>query len=125
MFCLTVRQPWAWAIFHGKDIENRDWPLPVKHRGRVVGIHAASGMTRREYDEGVAFCEQRGLVMPPMAVYERGAILGTVRILGDVVVSTSPWFIQGCHGFVLSEQQLFATPIAAKGALGFWWESAL
>lgn len=37
MKALTVQQPWAWAIFHGKDIENRtqQW----KYRGPLA-IHA-------------------------------------------------------------------------------------
>lgn len=27
--CLTLRQPWAWAVCHaGKDVENRGWPVP-------------------------------------------------------------------------------------------------
>jgi len=50
MRCLTVRNPWALAIFLGKDIENRDWPTNV--RG-TVAIHAASGMTKREYEDSI------------------------------------------------------------------------
>lgn len=35
MKALTIRQPWAWAIFtQGKDIENRDWTTRL--RGRVA-----------------------------------------------------------------------------------------
>lgn len=26
MKALSLTQPMAWAIFHGKDIENRTWP---------------------------------------------------------------------------------------------------
>ena len=46
MKALSIRQPWAWLIVHGrKDIENRSWR--TKFRGRFL-VHAAQGMTRRE-----------------------------------------------------------------------------
>lgn len=57
MKAITVRQPWAWAIIHaGKDIENRSWK--TKTRGRVA-IHAASGMTHAEYEEGCKSIRKR------------------------------------------------------------------
>jgi hypothetical protein len=38
---LTVRQPWAAAIAHGpKRIENRSRPIPAKHLGTTILIHA-------------------------------------------------------------------------------------
>lgn len=42
MKVLTVRQPWAWAIFHaGKNVENRTWqPRSIK-RGDTIAIHVA------------------------------------------------------------------------------------
>jgi hypothetical protein len=42
MRALTVRQPWAWAIFHGKPVENRSWA--TKYRGDLL-IHA-----RKQFD---------------------------------------------------------------------------
>lgn len=36
---LTVRNPWAWAILHGKPVENRTWEM--KHRG-PLWLHAGS-----------------------------------------------------------------------------------
>jgi hypothetical protein len=49
MKALTVQQPWAWAIFHGKDIENRTqlWtyrgPLAIHAGARwsELGEHSA------------------------------------------------------------------------------------
>ena len=39
MRALTVRQPWAYAIFHlGQDVENRTWQ--THYRGRL-SIHVA------------------------------------------------------------------------------------
>jgi hypothetical protein len=121
MNCLTVRQPWAWAIFHGKDIENRDWPTRV--RGRVA-IHAAKGMTEQEYVAAYQYCEARGLILPMPTLLMRGRVLGTVEIVDCVSASTSPWFM-GDFGFVLRDAQLFQGSIAAKGALGFWQWDAL
>jgi len=60
MKALTIRQPWAWAIFHaGKDIENRDWPTRL--RGRIA-IHAAKGMTRDEYESALFFIQERQIL---------------------------------------------------------------
>lgn len=41
MLALTIRQPWAWAILHGKDRENRSWP-PPKYHLRELAIHAGA-----------------------------------------------------------------------------------
>jgi hypothetical protein len=120
MQCITVRQPWAWAIFHGKDIENRDWPTRV--RGRVA-IHAAKGMTEQEYVAAYKYCEARGVIIPMPVLLFRGVVLGTVEIVDCVSSSSSPWFM-GDYGFVLRNPMLYANPISAKGALGFWqWEA--
>ncbi|MGW9068644.1 hypothetical protein ACWGQT_04265 [Streptomyces yangpuensis] len=37
---LTMRQPWAWALLHGKAVENRSWPAvgPASEPPRVPGI---------------------------------------------------------------------------------------
>lgn len=119
MKCLTVRQPWAYAIFClGKDIENRDWATRV--RGRIA-IHAAAGMTRREYDAAVLFIRRiTDIPVPPFAVLSRGMVLGTVEIVDCVSQSSSPWFM-GTYGFVLREPRLLPEgPRPAKGQLGFW-----
>jgi hypothetical protein len=119
MLCITVRQPWAWAIFHGKDIENRDWPTRV--RGRVA-IHAAKGMTEREYRAAYAYCAERGVILPMPTLLFRGCVLGTVEVINCVSSSDSPWFM-GDYGFVLKDARLFPKPVVARGQLGFWnWE---
>ena len=41
MRCLTVRQPWAYAIMHlGKDVENRARNIVGKYRGPLL-IHVS------------------------------------------------------------------------------------
>lgn len=43
MRALTIRQPWAAAIAHGpKRIENRGKPIPAKHVGTTILIHAGA-----------------------------------------------------------------------------------
>jgi hypothetical protein len=118
-----VRQPWAWAIFHGKDIENRDWPTTL--RGRVL-IHSAKGCKYEEYAEARAFMLNipeadwsRSNAIPMMPYLLKGFIIGSVEIVDCVERSDSPWFM-GRYGFVLKDPQRFGVPIPAKGALGFW-----
>ena len=89
---LSVRQPWAWAImFAGKDIENRSWQA-MNHglnvRGEIV-IHAAKGMTRREYEDAAEFMASIDVTCPPAIDLWRGAVLGTVEVV-DVVKERSP-----------------------------------
>lgn len=130
---LSIRQPWAWAIINaGKDIENRDWP--TKFRGPVC-IHAAKGMTDREWDDAMDFIDQTFPV--PLASQfgrrrsasgsldaKRGGIIGTAEIVDCVEASDSPWFF-GRYGFVLRN----ARPVdflPVRGALGFFdWRDQL
>lgn len=124
--CLTVRQPWAFALFETKDIENRNWPLPPKLIGLRIAIHAAKGMTEYEYDVASAFCADRGLVVPRASSLARGQVLGWVTFTACVQASDSPWF-EGRFGFVRADPEYLPWgPTPATGALGFWeWDSEL
>lgn len=118
---LSVRQPWAWAIIHGgKDIENRSWQA-VNHglsvRGRIV-VHAAAGMTRKEYVNAAAFMEEIGVRCPPAIGLQRGGIIGTVEIVDVVRDSASPWFF-GPRGLVLRDPEPCEF-LPVKGALGYF-----
>ncbi|MEL6587400.1 MAG: hypothetical protein AAFY65_11525 [Pseudomonadota bacterium] len=118
---LSVRQPWAWAILHaGKDIENRS-AYSVKAGGMVCGpiaVHAASGMTRKEYDWAVWRMAQDGVSVPPPADLPRAAILGVVEVIDFVTSSDSPWF-GGPVGLCL-RNPVACDPIPAKGARGYF-----
>jgi len=100
----------------GKDIENRSWKTRL--RGQVA-IHAAKGLTRKEFDEGVRFIrrysEQK---IPSFEALVRGAIIGTVEMVDCVDTSKSKWFF-GRYGFVLKNPQPIDA-IYCVGALGFW-----
>jgi hypothetical protein len=119
MPALSIRQPWAWLILHaGKDIENRSWP--TKFRGRFL-IHAAKGMTRDEYEDGVDPLWMRGgptIDLPSFGDLERGGIVGSAEIVDCVRHSDSPWFF-GPFGFVLRNP--VTLPFRhLRGSLGFF-----
>lgn len=102
--CISVRQPWAWLIVQGhKPIENRDWKFAPKYRGDLL-IHAASGMTRTEYDDVQRFLDDNfpSIKLPPDPMSDmRGGIVGKASLVDVVTESDSPWFF-GRLGFVLA-----------------------
>lgn len=120
-FALSIRQPWAWAILHaGKDVENRSWQAinhGLRKRGRIA-IHAAKGMTRREYDEARAFMGGIGVDCPAAAALLRGGIVGSVEVVDVVSQSGSPWFF-GPRGLVLADPRP-CDFVPALGALGYF-----
>jgi hypothetical protein len=130
---LSIRQPWAWAIFNaGKDIENRTWRTDF--RGQIC-IHASKGMTNREWDDAMEFIDQAFPVPLPAnhgrrasAIHskeaKRGGIIGTVEIVDCVTTSDSPWFF-GRFGFVLRNPRPVDF-IPVKGLLGFFdWRKSI
>jgi hypothetical protein len=126
MKALSLTQPMAWAIFHGKDVENRTWP--TKFRGRVM-IHASKGFDKHHYNlialGGLAVLLDEPLPEPADFVHE--AIIGEVDIIdckyrvGDEIDSLySIWAMRGQYGFVLANPQLYEKPIPCRGFLGFF-----
>lgn len=123
---LSVRQPWAWAILHGgKVIENRS--LGAIRAGRmgpgVICLHAAGGMTEKEYRWGLWRLDKHGGQCPRPDALVRGAIIGTIEVTGIVTQSDSAWF-GGEAGLTLANPRAIE-PIPAKGALGYFeWSRA-
>lgn len=123
---LSVRQPWAYALAMGwKPLENRSWRVltpPRQHRGEFC-IHAAKGMTRKEYEEAAEFFEDLGYSCPPPSELKRGGIVGRARVVDVVKHLDSPWFF-GPRGLVIAD----AVPvdfIPAVGRLDFFaWTPA-
>jgi hypothetical protein len=123
---LSVRQPWAWAIVHaGKPLENRSAGM-VRHLNPVRGsraIHAAKGMTRREYSDARDFMRRLGIECPAPADLQRGGIIGAVDITGVVSESLDPWFF-GPRALVLKNPRACEF-VPAVGALGYFeWSPA-
>lgn len=124
MKCLSVRQPWAWLLFRGKPVENRDWYCG--HRGRLA-IHASKGMTKAEYEDAVLFVEHfdesLALLIPRPENLVLGAVIGTVNMVACVKSHPSPFF-QGKYGWLFEDPQQMYPPVQIKGSLGLWdWTS--
>lgn len=134
MKALTVQQPWAWAIFHGKTIENRtqQWtyrgPLAIHAGMRFSYSGSISGLVWNAWNQ----CAVPDRPLDPKA-FDFGAILGVVDLV-DVHPSAgccAPWgetsYVE--HGgrerrqivhLVLENPRLLPEPIPCKGALGLW-----
>ena len=126
MKALSVKQPWAYLICAGyKDIENRDWKLPLAMYGERIYIHTGKG--RVENDVGTIGWIKERLTDAQWAMlyqvinrgFARGAIIGEAAINYCVESSNSPWFV-GKYGFVLKNPVLYDKPIPCRGALGFF-----
>jgi hypothetical protein len=118
MRSLTVKQPFADAIIHGhprdglKTIENRSTPIPSKHLGTTILIHA--GKAPHPLGEDVDW-EQR-----PDA---RMAIIGTARLAAchlDDGGCCTPWGMRDYFHWQLADAHALAAPVPATGQLGLW-----
>jgi hypothetical protein len=139
--CISIAQPWAWAICQGlKRVENRTWT--TRHRGQIV-IHA--GKRRDLYDEVVRLASndppypnfpenvraaraltERGL--PPFDDLPRGAFVATAvlecifdaRDPRNNVRSIDPLFAFGPSCWVLSNVKPLAKPVPGIGHQALW-----
>lgn len=136
MKVLTVQQPWAWAIFHGKTIENRtqQWtyrgPLAIHAGQRWSERGAQSPLVRDAFRRDEPHYNGGKL---PSWLFHSAVILGVVDLV-DVHPSAGccePWgesaYVE--HGgrerrqivhLVLENPRLLSEPIPCKGALGLW-----
>ena len=99
MKTLSIRQPWAWAILHGKPVENRTWP--TRFTGPFL-IHAGK---KFDHDGYRWLLEHRELLtdeIPPRDQFQMGGIVGRSRIVDCVDHHGSPFFF-GPWGFVLED----------------------
>ena len=112
MKCLSVRQPWAWALIHGpKRIENRTWP--TRYRGPLL-IHA--GVSRADLGAVRALAREP---RPDELVF--GAVVGVVMLddcLPAKVAPVTP-FTEGPWCWVVSDPIPLA-PVPWKGSLGLF-----
>src|SRR4051812_24398266 len=100
MKALSLKQPWAWPIFHaGKDIENR--PRRTNFRG-TIAIHTS----QRPYDGWEEWYPKGAAKPPPQEEWMIGAIIGLVDIVDCVDDHPSRWFFKGSYGYVLENARL-------------------
>lgn len=144
MPALTVRQPWEWAIFHGKTIENRSQNF---HYRGPLAIHAGRALCRRgcsdprviesmiEHSPGIRtetadLLRAHGLNDLDVGSAGYGAIIGVVDLHPDNGRCCRPWGesavpsdgIQGrrIHHLVLDNPVALPVPYPCRGALGLW-----
>ncbi len=125
--CLTVQQPYAWAIIKGaKDIENRNQKR--KYVGRLH-IHAGLEEMTGDVDDCVAkVAKHFGISVAEMLDdYHRhvkrglGAIIGSVHMFGCAVHHESEWFSSKYeYGYLFRDPKPLRKPIACKGRRGFF-----
>ena len=113
MRALSIRQPWAHAIFHlRKRVENRSWP--TQYRGKLA-IHVSKRID-------FAGCESLGLDPETLPT---GCVVGIVDLVDCVRGYRSRWAKRGKWHWVLRNPRLLARPIPAIGRLGlFEWRRA-
>ena len=120
MKTLTFRQPWAWLIFHGKPVENRDWPW--YYRGPLA-IHAAATMMGAEWEAArlfvAGFDPELANKIPRPAELVTGAVIGIVDQVACVTAHPSPFFV-GPYGHVYANPRELAAPMRAQGKQGPW-----
>ncbi len=114
---LSVRQPWAWALFHGKPVENRTWF--TDHRGLTL-IHASKTFDHQGYqwildNENILGLDEP---MPAIKDFKLGGIVGAADLIKTCRQHLSPWFF-GPWGFVF--EGAYELPfMACRGQLGFF-----
>jgi hypothetical protein len=113
---LTVRQPWAAAIAHGpKRIENRTKPIPPKHLGTTILIHA-----------GLA---EDTNALPADMIRDWPRHWGAIIAVADLVAShqaanprcCAPWGFPDTWHWQLENVRPVPHPIlGVRGQLGLW-----
>lgn len=131
MKALTVKQPWAWAIFHGKTVENRK--TRTNHRGQLA-IHAAvtwsppGGVDPRvlkahfplrtvlqSKQERIDPAEHTG------CCFVFGAVIGIVDVVGCHPAEAGccgPWGDPVGYHWVLANPRELWRPVKCRGRLG-------
>lgn len=140
MRCITIQQPWAWAIFHGKTVENRTqlW----SYRG-TIGIHAgnrwsdrggASELVDQAWKDAITGCTTAEYSHTSRIWTARGEIIGLADLVDvhpEFGGCCKPWgetaYVE--HGgrhrrrvthLVLENPRSLPEPIRCQGALGLW-----
>jgi hypothetical protein len=128
---LTVKQPWAWACFHGKNVENRK--TRTNHRG-LLAIHAGLAWSSRGGTDPRVLKVHVPFQNPLQTSQGRidhaehlgccfafGAVIGTVDVVGCHPAEPeccSPWGEPGGYHWMLANPQELWTPVPCRGRLG-------
>ena len=123
MRVISVRQPWAWAIFHaGKDVENRSFRNIIPGQ---LAIHISKFNKWEEINSNLWIVAQRlrviDLPLPSRKELEQqmGSIIGIVDVVDCFRDSSSRWAESGKWHWQLENPRL-VQPVPAKGMLGMF-----
>ena len=129
MKCLTIRQPWAWAIVYaGKFVENRGWS--ITYRGPLL-IHA--GLSRETLERDREWLCENAYVMAKDNCFAFGAIVGVCKLVdccqpyyvadafpGHIDPGKLATYAHGPNCWCLDDRRAFATPIPYRGRQGLF-----
>jgi hypothetical protein len=116
MKTISVKQPWAWLILHGKDFENRD-DSRTSFSGNTL-IHAsqkpAPGLELIIMD-----VKRTHKIEVPLEQLQYGGIIGIAEFQPWTRATKSPWRIGTSGGHPITATQILPY-YQCKGRLGFW-----
>jgi hypothetical protein len=119
MLAICVRQPWAWAIIHGKkDVENRSWVTSV--RGRIAIVSSLRAFTDADL-AAVARLQPNVRLFASAGV--RGHCIGTVdlyEVRSDGQETDSTWAEEEAGAHWLLRDPRPCRPFAVRGRLRFF-----
>lgn len=128
---LTVKQPWAgliaWQDSRAKRVENRANPIPRKHVGKRIAIHAGRGWDARVVS--MLAHDPRFEDIPSdlldKAQARRGVIVATARLEAcwggeDDPRSADRWVNAMGHHWLLADVRPIKIDIEVRGQLGIW-----
>lgn len=112
MKAISIRQPWAWAFLHGKDVENRNWKGLPKYRGPIL-IHASKTFdhdgyawlweNRRLLDiPWQSIPDQQDFISLNLNGFGTGGVVAKGQLIDAVREIESPWFF-GRIGLVIKD----------------------
>lgn len=126
---LTLRHPWAWAILHGKDVENRTWARH-SHVGHFVAIHGGKYQDNNAYKdeikESLYWMHMQGILsrealkgLSPWDVLPEG-IIAVAKLKKIVQDSPSPWAADRQYHWCLTDVVKLPKAVPCKGSQGLW-----
>ena len=108
---VTVRQPWASALFGPKTIENRKWPVPGGS-GWICIRSSKSAPKRSDIKDAQRRIIQSGGDLNAIKAMHYGAILGLVYV-EECITSDTPiniWHNAGDCGWVITKTAKLSQP---------------
>jgi hypothetical protein len=124
MKAISLYQPWAaWVVTGQKIIETRGHDRFRSLVGQRIAIHATKKFDEDAPDVACPYCPA---VVQHRAALKRGAIVGTVEVVGArwLTDADSAAALCSCHegrfGLILANPIAFDVPVKIVGHQGIW-----